>query len=187
MTLANRITLARIASIPIFCGLLLFYQPGYEWLRWAALTWYALAAISDAADGYIARHLNQRTELGARLDPLADKLLNNLAFVFVAVNAHFDPGVPLWFPVLVLGRDAFIILGTFAVNEIFGPIGHVKPRLLGKLCTASQMAYLLVVLLQLAWAPWLMAIATFFIAASWLDYLATGLRQVIALRRSRAV
>lgn len=115
MTLANRITLARLVLIPLMAGLLFFYGPEREYLRTVALLVYAVASVSDFFDGYIARHWDQHSELGARLDPLADKLLVNLGYTFVAANPHFHPGIPLWFPPLLLLRDTWIIFGAIYI------------------------------------------------------------------------
>jgi phosphatidylglycerophosphate synthase len=78
MTFASKITLTRMALIPVFVGLALAYgktvhhHPN-ETLRMAALVVYILAATSDALDGWIARRFNQRSDFGAFIDPIADK------------------------------------------------------------------------------------------------------------------
>ena len=76
MTTANKITILRILLIPFFVVEVLYYvKAGVELHRTLAILTFAVAAICDGVDGYIARHFNQRSELGAILDPLADKLL----------------------------------------------------------------------------------------------------------------
>ena len=76
MTTANKITVLRILLVPFFIYLLLEYREvGEEWRRWAALGCFAVAAVLDGVDGFIARRFHQKSELGAVLDPLADKLL----------------------------------------------------------------------------------------------------------------
>ena len=76
MTTANKITILRILLIPFFVVQTLYYtKEGHEVYRWLALISFGIAAVCDGVDGYVARHYNQRSELGAVLDPLADKLL----------------------------------------------------------------------------------------------------------------
>ncbi len=76
MTTANKITILRILSVPFFVAQMLYYfDTGREEHRWLAFLSFSIAAICDGVDGYIARRYNQRSELGAILDPLADKLL----------------------------------------------------------------------------------------------------------------
>ena len=76
MTTANNITIFRVLLVPFFIVQVLYYaESGIEWHRFAAILTFALAALSDGLDGYIARRYNQRSQLGAILDPLADKLL----------------------------------------------------------------------------------------------------------------
>src|SRR5882757_3591042 len=76
MTTANKITIFRILLIPFFVIEVLYYmKTGNETHRFTAMLAFGVAAVCDGLDGYIARHHNQRSELGAILDPLADKLL----------------------------------------------------------------------------------------------------------------
>jgi len=89
MTTANKITILRMLLIPFFVLEVLYHvKSGNDWHRVAALLTFAVAAILDGVDGYIARHYNQRSELGAILDPLADKLL----LVSGVVVLSFDHG-----------------------------------------------------------------------------------------------
>ena len=82
MTTASKITLVRVALIPVFMALLLM---GYHWL---ALVIFAVASLTDFVDGYIARHYNQTSDFGKFLDPLADKLLVTAAMVVMSVLAR---------------------------------------------------------------------------------------------------
>ena len=76
MTTANKITIVRILLVPFFVVEVLYYmETGNAAHRWIALVSFAVAAVCDGVDGVIARRFNQRSELGAILDPLADKLL----------------------------------------------------------------------------------------------------------------
>lgn len=183
MTTANRITLLRLMVVPVFLLFVFLYTPEREGLRFAALAVYAVAALSDAADGYVARHWHQRSRLGARLDPLADKLIVNLGFVFIAANPHFDPDVPLWFPVLILTRDVVIVMGAYLINERIGPL-KVNPRVSGKLTTIVQMSTLIGVLLAVPFLDYLIAATLILTLISMADYLYWGLKQAAARNAS---
>ncbi|HOE65035.1 MAG TPA: CDP-alcohol phosphatidyltransferase family protein [Candidatus Hydrogenedentes bacterium] len=177
MTLANRITLFRLMLIPVFIVLAMSYTREQQWARHAALATFLIAAISDGIDGFVARAYNQKTKLGAVLDPLADKLLLNLAFVFLAVNKEFATPVPYWFPVLILGRDAIIVMGSYLINEYFGPL-RVRPRLSGKLTTVLQMASVCAVLLEVHFAYPLLLVTLAVSVVSFFDYVYQGVKQV---------
>ncbi|MCP4645304.1 MAG: CDP-alcohol phosphatidyltransferase family protein [bacterium] len=177
MTLANRITVFRLLLIPVFIVLVMMYTAEEAWLRLAALATFVVAAISDGLDGFVARAYNQKTRLGAVLDPLADKLLINLAFVFLAVNQELATPVPKWMPVVFLSRDAIIVLGSYLLNEHFGPF-RPKPRISGKLNTTLQMASIIAVLLEWRIAMGLLIATVVSSILSFADYLYTGIRQV---------
>ncbi|MBI4237354.1 MAG: CDP-alcohol phosphatidyltransferase family protein [Deltaproteobacteria bacterium] len=103
-TLPNLLTYFRLAAVPFL--ILAFVQQWYL----VALILFCLAGGTDLIDGYIARRFNQRSRLGAILDPIADKLLMAVSFIGLATV----PGgkiIPIWFVVLVLGKDLFIIAG----------------------------------------------------------------------------
>ncbi len=176
MTIANYITITRLASMPIFLACVVAYTPEREFMRHAAFLLYAAAAVSDTLDGVIARRWGLESRLGKRLDPLADKLLINLGFIFVASNGHFNPGVPLWAPPLFLARDVYIVLGAYLINERYGPF-RVKPHLSGKTTTVLQMAVMISVLLSNPLTPYLLAGALAATAWSSIDYFYAGRRQ----------
>jgi cardiolipin synthase (CMP-forming) len=177
VTTANYITMARLAIMPVFLACIFGYTPEREELRHAAFGLYVLAALSDTLDGVIARHFGQVSRLGKRLDPLADKLLINLSFIFVASNESFQPGVPLWAPLVFLFRDVYIVLGAYLINEKYGPF-KVKPLLSGKTTTVLQMAVIISVLLSNPLTSALLAGAL--VAAGWssIDYYFAGRKQV---------
>lgn len=177
MTLANRITLFRLAVVPVFCAMVHLYTPDRPGLRHLALALYVAAAVSDALDGYVARRFGQVSALGRRLDPLADKLLVNLGLVFMAGNPAFEPAVPLWFPAAVLARDVLIVLGAWLINELYGPV-RVRPRPSGKITTAVQMTTMTVLLLGFPWAVWLIWGTVLCSVWSLGDYLLFGWTQV---------
>ncbi len=177
MTLANRITLVRILLIPVVLVLIMMYEKDKPHLRHAALAIFVIAAVSDALDGFVARAFEQKSKLGAVLDPLADKLLINLSFVFLAVNREFVQRIPIWFPVIVLSRDVIIVLGSYLINEFFGPL-RVRPRLSGKLTTVFQMATIVGVLLEARISAFLVYSTVALSVISFFVYLRDGLKQV---------
>jgi len=163
--------------VPVFVALIASYTREQPWIRHAALVVYALAAISDALDGFVARAYNQKTKLGTLLDPLADKLMINIGFVFMAVNNQFATPVPLWFPAAILARDVMIVMGAYIINEFYGPV-RIKPRITGKLTTCFQMSLVIAILIEARFA-WGLMIATVVISAiSYFDYMYTGIKQV---------
>jgi len=185
VTLANRITLARVFCIPVFCALVYLYSPEREWLRWAAFALYTAAALSDILDGFIARRYHQHSRLGMRLDPLADKLIVNLGFVFIAANPYFYDVLPRWFmafPVIVLSRDVFIVVGALLITSQMGPT-QFRQRALGKATTWAHMSVIIAVLLKLSLAYYLILIALICTIASFADYFYSG-AQLAASRKA---
>src|SRR5262245_57535579 len=98
MTTANKVTIVRILLIPVFIVEVLYYfKSGDETNRVVALACFFTASVLDGVDGYIARHFNQRSELGAILDPLADKLLLVSGIVLLSfVNQSYLTVMPIW-------------------------------------------------------------------------------------------
>lgn len=176
MTLANWITIFRIILVPVFAVAMLQYE-GEAWILILAWIIYVVAALSDALDGFIARAYNQKTKLGAVLDPLADKLLVNVSFILLAVNEFIEPNVPKWVPVIVLSRDVFITGGAYLINTYYGPV-RVRPRLTGKLTAVLQHASILAVLFQLPFAFELLMVMLAACFVSWVDYFYKGFEQV---------
>ena len=149
MTTANKITILRILLIPFFVVEVLYYvKDGHEFHRLLALLSFAVAAICDGVDGYIARRYNQRSELGAILDPLADKLLLVSGIVVLSFDQrpYFDT-VPLWLTGTILGRDVLLLLGLVVIQLVVGKL-KVRPRIIGKIATVLQMIVVLWVLLK---------------------------------------
>src|SRR3974377_1753673 len=141
MTTANKITIARILLIPFFVVEVLYYvRTGNEVHRIMALLSFAIAAIFDGVDGYIARRYNQRSELGAILDPLADKLLLVSGIVLLSFDHRplFET-VPLWMTCTIIGRDILLLAGLIVIQMTVGKVA-VRPRMLGKIATVFQMA-----------------------------------------------
>src|SRR5262245_37073835 len=116
MTTANKITILRILLVPYFVYEVLTYQEtGIEWNRHLALAAFAIAVLLDGVDGFVARRFHQKSELGAVLDPLADKLLLVSAVIFLSREpSHFDR-IPLWLTLTILSRDALLLIGIAVI------------------------------------------------------------------------
>lgn len=181
MTTANKVTILRILLIPVFVVEVLYYvQTGWEAHRYVGLGCFAVAALCDALDGFIARHFHQQSELGAVLDPLADKLLLVSAMVLLS----FDHGphlerVPLWLTGTVLGRDVLLVVGLVVIHMTVGR-AVVRPRMVGKVATVLQMGVVLWVLLRWHGAvlEWLALAAAVTTGISGLLYVWDGVRQL---------
>jgi len=138
MGLANLLTAARLLLIPLFVGLLIYGKYG------AGTFVFVLAGATDALDGLAARHFNQKSRLGAFLDPVADKLLAVSSFVTLSLRGP----IPVWFVVIVISRDVMISLGSLILYLSEGSL-EVAPSLLGKATTFLQFLTILVALLHL--------------------------------------
>lgn len=136
INLPNSLTVFRILLVPVFVGLLLYQFYDY------ALAILLIAALTDALDGAIARRTNQRTRLGEYLDPLADKLLLVSAIVTLSVLDF----IPVWTVILVVSRDAILLLGTVLANLTDTAI-DIAPTWLGKRTTLVQICYVVAVIL----------------------------------------
>jgi CDP-diacylglycerol--glycerol-3-phosphate 3-phosphatidyltransferase len=183
MTTANKITILRILLVPFFIIQVLYYvENGNEFYRFLAVISFGLAAISDSLDGYIARRYNQRSELGAMLDPLADKLLLVAGVALLSFdNKPYLDRLPLWLAVTVFSRDVILALGTAIIYYACGKI-TVRPHLIGKIATVLQMTCIFWTLLKwgangmFAWALG----ATVCTGVSGLIYVRDGIRQLSA-------
>ena len=134
MTTASKITLARVALIPVFMALLLLHQ------NVAALIVFIVASATDFVDGYIARHYNQVSDFGKFLDPLADKLL-----VISAMLIFIQWGrMPAWVVMLVLTRE-FAVSGLRMIAAANGNV--IAAGWSGKVKTASTMVGLCAMIL----------------------------------------
>jgi cardiolipin synthase len=190
MTTANKITVVRILMIPAFVTMAIYYgesiQRGapVEWQRFTAIVIFLVAAISDGLDGYVARHYNQRSALGVILDPIADKglLLSGIITLSISNWSESDPNYgrfPIWFPVLVIARDAVILVGSVVLHLLNGKV-HVKPSWTGKVATVLQMAAIAWVMLQLRFLPlpYVVSAAGLFTFISGIIYVMDGIRQL---------
>ena len=127
MNLPNILTLIRVLLIPVFVILIM-----NKFFGWAIIT-FASAGITDGIDGLIARITQQRTELGAYLDPIADKLLLSSGFITLAIIEM----LPSWLAVIVITRDLIILIGLLVMILInYHP--RIRPSLVSKVTTVSS-------------------------------------------------
>jgi cardiolipin synthase (CMP-forming) len=140
LTLPNQLTLLRMGLAPVLVVLVLRHE-----LVWAVAV-FVVAGITDLLDGLIARLGHQQTRLGAMLDPVADKLLLSATFIVLTWGPALVLPIPVWLTVIVLSRDAIILISVAVVNLTVGPRVFL-PSWLGKASTALQLLTVAVVLL----------------------------------------
>ena len=183
MTTANKITILRMLLIPFFVVETLYYtKNGNELHRSLALLSFAIAAICDGVDGYVARRYNQRSELGAVLDPLADKLLLVSGIVVLSFDhAPYLESVPLWLTGTIIGRDVLILIGMVVIQLMVGKV-KVRPRMIGKVATVLQMVVVIWIMLKWndSWLHWLALGTAICTGISGLLYVLDGSRQLSA-------
>ena len=131
MNIPNRLTVVRIALVPVFVVLMALSDMA-DWIKYAALAVYVIASLTDYLDGYLARKKKIVTNFGKLMDPLADKILVAAGFIMI-VGAGT---IPAWMAVVVIGRD--FILNTI---RMFGKENGetISAGVYGKIKTASQM------------------------------------------------
>lgn len=138
----NAITISRVALVPVL--ILLLQQRDYR----HALIVFTAAGLSDALDGFIAKRYRLQTQLGAILDPLADKILLVSAYVVLPMLGQ----LPFWLGVVVVFRDLLIVGGYLAYTSVSGSV-QMRPSLISKANTALQIILVVVVLARAA-TPW---------------------------------
>jgi len=157
MTTANKVTIMRILLIPFFVMEVIYYmKTGKEMHRLFAFLAFAVASICDGVDGYIARRFNQRSELGAILDPLGDKLLLVSAIILFCFESDHFGSIPLWLTGTIIGRDILLLIGWVVIQITVGKV-KVQPRFLGKMATVLQMICVIWILLKwdrIVGGPW---------------------------------
>ena len=153
MSVANLVTLARLFAVPLAIWLILDAE-------YAAAFWLFVAAgVSDMVDGTIAKMMNQRSELGALLDPIADKVL----LVSMCVTLGLAGRLPSWLVILVVFRDVLIVGGVLVLS-VLGQQVAIQPLAISKLNTVMQIVLVAVALLLAGFgrrdvfpAPWLLS------------------------------
>ena len=185
---ANAITLFRILLTPVFVGVMIEHRQlamtgcGEDVLfywRAAAVFVFALAAVSDGIDGFVARRFNQKTQLGAILDPLADKLLLNAAILILSFNMGLGRQFPFWFPIIVFSRDLIISLGTVVIRFLNIKM-KIAPLISSKITTFLQMIAVIVMLFDrpVSTVNYLIYAAVLFTLISCVQYIFVGLKLV---------
>lgn len=172
-TIPNTLTFARIVIIPIFVTSLLYKKYQY------ALILFVIAAVTDLLDGFIARITNQKTKLGAFLDPLADKFLLLTSFILFAIYGW----LPNWITITVISRDIIVVVG-WCMLVIFINHRKVEPSLIGKLANAFQAILIAYILLSINGVidnsvikNLILLLAAFFTVLSGIQYIYRGYKQ----------
>lgn len=125
ITFSTMLTLTRFVLIPFIVGAMIYNS-------WhIAFILYVIASFTDIMDGWVARHFNQRTFLGAALDPIVDKILVIAIFSTLVFIQPFLFKIPLWFVLLVLIKELIQISGATIIYQVRGYL-HIVPTLLGK-------------------------------------------------------
>ena len=135
MSIPNVITLGRILLVPIVVWAIM------SGAMWIAFMLFLAAGLSDAVDGYLAKRFNMTTELGAYLDPLADKALIVSIYLTLGISGE----IPRWLVILVVSRD-ILIVGGIMLSWLMGNPLKIKPLLVSKLNTVAQIVFACVVL-----------------------------------------
>lgn len=176
-TAANQLTFLRMLLIPAFVLLVVYAEFGW------ALVVFLVAALTDLFDGLIARWTHQKSELGAWLDPAADKLLLVTTFIVLTLpDIGLVNRVPIWLTVLIISRDIGIVLTVAVVNLASGP-RTFRPSLLGKGATAWFILTCVAVMFY-NWLGVVSAVVDFFVWTSLAVTLASGIDYVWRIGRS---
>lgn len=184
MNIANKISTFRILSVPFFIAALIYYSPQKDYLRIVAIAIFILGVISDAVDGHIARKSKQQSKAGLILDPLGDKLLLMGAFTFLSPVSSLPLHFPLWVTLIIISRDAIILLGALIIYLMKQNI-EVHPTRWGKLTTFAQMLSVILLLLQFKFTYIFWCLAVLFTIISGFDYIKRGFKILYAADSSR--
>ncbi len=138
LNLPNALTLVRILITPLF--IICLIKGSYS----MALLVFILAGVTDGLDGLLARLMNQKTTVGAVLDPIADKLLLVSAFVTLAVQEM----IPAWLAVVVISRDVLIFIGI-AILEVSRVDYRIQPSMVSKCTTVAQLTAIFLLLVSI--------------------------------------
>ncbi len=162
LTVPNQLTILRLGFLPFF---IIFIK--YDRYAWA-LAILIVAAVTDGLDGLLARQLDQKTSLGAYLDPIADKLLLSSSFFVLALKGKIN----WWLTILVLSRDVLILTTAVVILLVVG-YRPFPPSIYGKLTTAVQILLVFAVISAAVFhEPWLDLLRRVFV------YLVAGLTVV---------
>jgi cardiolipin synthase len=181
-TLPNLLSLSRVLLTPVFVLMMIQRRP------WASFFVFLAAGATDALDGFAARALQLKSDLGVWLDPIGDKVLLTAAFVVLTIPALAQPNtLPLWLTVLCIGRDVAIAVTALVIIALRGK-RTFRPVLAGKASTVCQVLLLYFVLYSNAVGRspealgWLYVLTAMLTAVSWVQY---GFLGIAILRRRR--
>jgi cardiolipin synthase (CMP-forming) len=174
-TVPNQLTFLRLAFLPFF--IIAIKYDNYI----VAMAIFVVAGVTDGLDGFLARGLNQKTRIGAYLDPIADKLLLSSSYFVLALKGK----IGWWLAILVLGRDVLLLMASAVILVTVG-YRPFPPSVWGKAATLFELGLVFLVLLLAVWDNHLIwigrMICTFLVAAlviiSGLHYSITVSRQL---------
>lgn len=185
LNIPNLLTWLRIMLIPVFAAV--FYLPADwlqpQWINFTATLIFAVAAVTDWLDGYLARALNQTSAFGAFLDPVADKLMVAVALILLVWKGRVDAPIAL----IIVGRE----IAISALREWMAGVGQGKSvavSFIGKLKTTAQMVAILLLLYHdpilrvidtHLWGTWLIYIAAILTLWSMVYYIKKAVPQAI--------
>lgn len=181
LSIPNIITLCRILLVPVIVWAIASNEMEI------AFAVFVVAGVSDAVDGFLAKRFNMSSELGALLDPLADKAL----LVSIYVSLGIWGAIPRWLVILVVSRDIMIV-GAVMISWVFGRPIPMKPLMVSKLNTVAQVSFAALILGALAFgfepAPYdlfLMGAVTVLTLLSVSLYLVEWMRHMSTIEPSR--
>jgi cardiolipin synthase len=177
LSIPNLLTLFRIILTPAFLITLVSYSPEKAVMRYWAIGIYLAAVATDALDGILARVLKQKTELGQKLDPLADKILILSGFVGLLFVTSLPYKPPLWITVTIIFRDLVLLFGFF-ILDFMAVKFEVNPNWLGKMTTVFQMLLLFMVLIESPLTGLISYATVTFTIASGITYISKGLKLI---------
>ncbi len=172
-TVPNQLTFLRLAFLPFF--IIAIKYDRYDW----ALGILVLGGLTDGLDGLLARSLNQKTPLGAYLDPIADKLMLSSSYFMLALKGK----VGWWLAILVLSRDV-LVLAVAAVILLALGYRPFPPSIWGKATTLFEILLIVMVLVLAMWnshALWIARKATGYFVAAFV--IISGLHYSISVSR----
>lgn len=149
MTIPNFITLFRFVLVPLVIMAMVYNRLDLAFMG------FVLAGVSDGVDGFIARQFNQKSEIGAWLDPIADKVLLVSVIVLLGITGQ----LPVWLAILVVSRDILIVGGVIFQSLLGNPMA-MKPLMVSKANTVAQILLAGTVLGALGWELELEAVVT---------------------------
>src|SRR5579864_6703729 len=139
-TVPNQLTFLRLAFLPLF--IIAIKYDNYI----VAMAIFVIAGFSDALDGFLARSLNQKSPIGAYLDPIADKLLLSSSYLALALKGK----IGWWLAILVLGRDVLLLIASAVILIVVG-YRPFPPSVWGKAATFFELSLVFLVLILAVW------------------------------------